>query len=106
MDGERLGAVYGIERILVAAGLSFHDLAKAVLGSTLVVDKNDTSKDWIEAGKRLLAEEKLSAKERQFVDDIVNRLISNPAYVLSEKQVGWFVSLYRREIKVPKAKAA
>jgi hypothetical protein len=55
VDGERLGAVCGIDRILRAAGLSFHDLASAVAGSALEVDEEAAgANSWIEAGRQML----------------------------------------------------
>src|SRR5262245_21116421 len=71
VDGERLGAVYGIERILKAAGLSFHDLATAVAGSPIKVDRAaGNANSWIEAGKMIL-NGSLSEYEKGFVEDMI-----------------------------------
>jgi hypothetical protein len=98
VDGERLGAIYGIERILLAAGLSFHDLASAIRNSSLNVDpKGVAANSWINAGHKILRGG-LNGNEARFVTDMVDRFSGNPAFVPSEKQTNWFVSLYRREV--------
>jgi hypothetical protein len=77
IDGERLGAVNGIERILTSAGLSFHELAAAVLESELVVDKTRTAAiSWINVGYQILAGS-LKEYERKFVTDMISRFESD-----------------------------
>jgi hypothetical protein len=100
VDGERLGAVLGIDRILKAAGLSFHDLASAVAASRLVVDEGGPAANyqWLEGGREMLETDELSAKEREFVKDMCRRFTS-PAFVPSEKQQNWFLMIYRRAVK-------
>jgi hypothetical protein len=99
IDGERLGAVHGIDRILKAAGLTFHDLASAVQRSSLTVDPMaQVSNSWIVAGREMLEAEGLAANERRFVEDMIRRY-SSPSFVASEKQMNWFVSIYRRVVQ-------
>jgi hypothetical protein len=100
VDGERLGAVCGIDRILKAAGLTFHDLASAVAVSRLVVDEDGCGANyqWLDAGREMLETEELSAKEREFVEDMCRRFTS-PTFVPSGKQINWFVMIYRRAVK-------
>jgi hypothetical protein len=96
VDGERLGAVCAIDRILQSAGLSFHDLASAVAGSSLQVDTEcENANSWIEAGAKML-DGYLRDHERQFVEQMVSRFSTNPSFAPSDKQMKWFVSLYRR----------
>jgi hypothetical protein len=100
VDGERLGAVCGIERILRSAGLSFHELAAAVLASSLNVDESvGNARSWIDAGNKLLGTD-LRDHERKFVRDMISRFESQPhGFKPTEKQTAWFVSLWKRELK-------
>jgi hypothetical protein len=99
IDGERLAVVYGIERILTAAGLSFHDLAIAIHKSPLEInEEGHAANSWIEAGQKLLKAGGLTEHETKFVTDIVRRFSMNPAFIPSDKQTNWFVSLYKRRI--------
>jgi hypothetical protein len=96
VDGEKLGAAYGIERILKAAGLSFHDLATVVGRSKMQVGKEAAdANSWIDAGKIILSG-KLSDYERKFVEDMVHRFGVSRRFTPTEKQISWFVELYRR----------
>jgi hypothetical protein len=99
VDGERLGAVCGIDRILRAAGLSFHDLAAAIDSSPLVVDEAAAgTNSWIDAGREMLEAEGLAENERKFVEDMLRRY-SSPTFEASEKQMNWYVSIYRRVVQ-------
>jgi hypothetical protein len=99
VEGERLGAVYGIERILLAAGLSFHDLAKAIHNSPLVVDPaGRDANSWIEAGHKILKAGGLNEREEKFVADMIKRFSDKAWFEPTEKQVNWFVSLYKRQM--------
>lgn len=101
VDGEQLGAVYGIDRILRAAGLSFHDLAQAVARSSLVVDGEQPSNDWIVAGREILEAGGLSPNEQKFVEQMLERFTSH-TFEPTQKQMNWFVMIYRRVVKVKK----
>jgi hypothetical protein len=100
VEGEKLAAVYGIERILTAAGLTFHDLAMTVQLSPLLIDgAGQAALSWVDAGYKLLKAGSLTEHEKKFVTDMIERFASNSNFKPSEKQVNWFVVLYKRCVK-------
>ncbi len=100
VDGERLGAVRGIDRILKAAGLSFHDLASAIKQSPLVVDEEsvDDALSWLKAAEAMLDSGGLSEREAKFVADMCSRF-TRPGFEPTKKQSSWFVAIYRRVVQ-------
>ena len=114
-DGEKLGAIAGIERILKANGLSFHELAgaladKIVEVKTIVVEEkvkvqtvvvreevDHACVSWIKAADDLIQNGKLSEKEHGFITDMKMRFSLNKNYEPSDKQSGWMAAIYKRE---------
>ena len=52
---------------------------------------------WIGAGQQMLQAGGLNEKEQEFVQDMVRRFSSNPAFIATERQMNWFVFLYQRQ---------
>jgi hypothetical protein len=74
IDGERLGAVAGLDRTLKNAGLSFHDLADTIADQIIEVVKvkevqvdRTCQESWIEAANAMLKGKGLVDYERKFV---------------------------------------
>ena len=103
VDGERLGAVAAIERLLVSSGLTWHDLADVVEGSSLDVDRDQNTQEWIDAASAILRNPGLSQMERQFVEEMQGKFVLNDRlgcdWQPSQKQTAWFVRLYRKKVQ-------
>jgi hypothetical protein len=109
-DGEVLGAVRAIERILKSNGFSFHDLAESLAGRILEVVKVEivekevvvdrTQKDWIEAADKLMGCIKLTPRELEFVSDMRTRFRLKPEFEPTQRQMAWFADLYKKHVTV------
>jgi hypothetical protein len=105
VEGERLGAVAGIDRTLKSAGVTFHDLADTVADrivevvriKEVPVDRTNIE-SWIEAANRMLATNELQDHERKFVGDMRTKFRLRKGFEPTEKQSNWFVFLHNRII--------
>jgi hypothetical protein len=105
IEGERLGAVAGIDRTLKNAGMTFHDLADTIADRIVEVvrirevpvDRTNVE-SWIDAANQMLATNELQDYERKFVGDMKTKFTLRRNFEPTEKQANWFVFLHNRII--------
>ena len=62
-------------------------------------EKMEEYRSWLRYADELLDVMSLNSVERAFVKDMRTRFELNPAYEATDKQVTWFVNLYRTHVK-------
>jgi hypothetical protein len=88
-------------RLLAADGRDLEYLAGLVVtGYGLAVVEDDES--WVRAGMEILRVEGLAPHEMSFVYDMVCRFRAG-GYEATEKQMNWFVAIYRKYVDQAKA---
>jgi hypothetical protein len=100
-EGERLATLLVLERVLVAAGASFHDLADAVVAGTkppriVIIERDAPRRCSLSAmAEELLDHPGLSRWESGFVESLHARLQDGRR--LSAKQRALLTEIYERE---------
>lgn len=106
-DGEVIGSVHAIIRVLTADGRDLHDLAKAAASEPTTVyqtvyrdrpQPKPEPSDWLMKARACEEQaESLSPKEAEFVADMAVRLkhLREP----TEKQAAWLDAIYHRIIR-------
>lgn len=104
-DGERVGVVAAIERVLRAAGLDWHDLTGAITmppptpHSRWAGNENGTSVSADEMRQTiaaLRARRRFNASSEGFLDSMLERADMDDVVLLSPKQCKWMHDLVRR----------
>ena len=107
-DAEVLAAAHAIERSLLAANLTLHDLAQLIDGKPTVKEypkqapHPDGPAPWEDAAPfeficdQLLDSTVLSPREREFIGSILRQSKRYAGFKLSEKQQRWFNAITER----------
>ena len=102
-DGERIGAVAAIERLLKSAGLDWHDLTRSI-----VAPQHPTQPDAREPGKHVPGHEladliaalrancRFNARSEEFLDSLLACARRYATVSLSPKQLAWLEDLMSR----------
>jgi hypothetical protein len=95
-DQEAIAAVRAIERKLMAANCTMHDLADLVRGGASQSAPSVRGSDAETIRFCFEKAAQLAQRERMFVEDIYYRLVAYPQMKLSEKQKRWLASIYAK----------
>ena len=90
-EGEVVAAAGALQRTLRANGCDIHDLADLVVAGP-TRSPRPAEDNWLATARWCHARsEKLNAREREFVDDMVNRVVFP-----SERQLKWLYAIHAR----------